>query len=126
MTPPQVAQIFGTLEPTGDTPTATHQGHAYIYICGTGATPAQESADPAAPNAALEIVYYRGGAGYAGVAEMFVDQGCHATSRPFSGVGDTAYYCQGNMAVVEGSKLVEFHNFSITPTPSEATEASGE
>jgi hypothetical protein len=125
LTAPQVAQIFGTLEPTDDTPTATHQSHPYICVWGTGVTPAQESADPTAANAALEIVYYRGGAGYAAVAAMFVAHACNATAQPFSGVGDAAYYCQGNMAVVEGSRLIEFHNFSIAPTPSEATEASG-
>lgn len=121
----QVAQIFGTLEPTGDTPTATHQSRDYICVWGAGLTPAQVTSDPAAAAAALEVSYYRGGSGYPATARKFAEQACNATPQSVPGLGQASDYCQGNLAVVNGSRLVEFHVFSITPAPTAASETSG-
>ncbi len=121
----QVAQIFGSLEPTGDTPAATHQSHDYICVWSAGLTPAQVTSDPAAAAAALEISYYRGGSGYPSAAHKFAQQACNASPQPVPGLGQASDYCGGDLAVVQGSSLVEFRVFSITPAPTAATETSG-
>ncbi|MGC1909248.1 MAG: hypothetical protein WA809_06580, partial [Candidatus Dormiibacterota bacterium] len=123
LTPRQVATIFGSVEPAGDTPSATHQSNPSVCVWGTGVTTAQESGDPGAVSAVLEVSYHVGSAGPVASAQKFVLRGCATAREQVPGVGDTAYYCGGNMAAVQGRKLVEFQCFSISPDPTASTEA---
>ncbi|HEY6538324.1 MAG TPA: hypothetical protein VI138_04695 [Candidatus Dormibacteraeota bacterium] len=120
----QVAQLFGAVEPVGDTPSASHQSDASTCVWGTGATAAQESSDPSAAAAALEVSYVRGAGATGRAAEAAVRQACGSAPAQVPGVGTVAYYCQGDMAAVKGTKLLELHCFSIAPPPVVASEST--
>jgi hypothetical protein len=124
LTAAQLAQIFGAVDPAGDTPTASRQGQVSGCVWGTGVTSAQEGTDPEASVGALEIIYHTGGAGPASAAKRFLQEERSSAVQRVSGVGDTAYYCAGNMAAAKGSVLLGFQNSAIQPAPLEASEAS--
>ncbi|MGH7692700.1 MAG: hypothetical protein ACREOA_08335, partial [Candidatus Dormibacteria bacterium] len=108
----------------GDTPTASHQRQASTCVWGTGVTAAQQTTDPGAASAALEVSYDLGPGAKRSAAEAAMQRACGAAPQSVPGVGGAAYYCNGDMAAVTGPKLVEFLTFSITPPPAVASDAA--
>jgi hypothetical protein len=116
LTPSLAAQVFGAAQPAGGTPSATKQTETTECVW-----------DPSVSNGeALEVDYFAGSnTNPSYEAQSAVAQEC-GSSAPTSvpGVGDSAYYCGGDMAAAKDFVVVEFQSSAISPPPSVASESA--